>query len=137
MRWPAILRSAPHSHDPLELKKTYVLLVDDEPALRTLLADSLAMEGCNVMEASNGEEAVNAANVAERIDVVVTDIRMPHMDGITMANALRTARPDLPFVFVTGYQTDPGALGPNSRLLFKPFLPTALMKAMHELTASA
>lgn len=123
---PPVITPAPEA-------KTCVLLVDDEPAIRTLFAASLRRDGYFVVEAGGGREAVAAAKKAERIDLVVTDVRMPEMDGIEMANALREDHPEIRIVFVSGYPTDLNALGPNSRMLNKPFLRSDLMKAVQEL----
>ena len=141
MRLPAFLQPTPSAKrsvvEPAPKDKTCVLLVDDEPALRMLFAASLRRDGYHVVEAGDGEEAVEAARMAERVDLVITDIRMPKMDGIKMANALREVQPELRIVFVTGYPVDLAALGPNSCMLNKPFLRSDLMKAVHELTGAA
>lgn len=139
MKLPNFLKpveSAPQvrNAEPAPTDKTCVLLVDDESAIRTLFAASLRRGGYHVVEAEDGEDAIAAARKAERIDVVVTDIRMPKMDGISMANALREAHPGIRIVFVSGYPTDLTALGPNSCMLAKPFLSADLMKAVHQLT---
>lgn len=142
MRLPNFLQPLPPAPpvvkiEPAPKDKTCVLLVDDEAAIRTLFASSLRRDGYWVVEASNGQEAVEVAKQAERIDLVVTDVRMPKMDGIAMANALRDVQPSIRIVFVTGYPVDLGSLGPNSRMLSKPFLRADLMKAVHELTETA
>lgn len=116
--------------------KLSVLLVDDEPAFRTLLATTLSQDGYHVIEAGDGEEAVAAINKIKRVDLVVTDIRMPHIDGITMAQTLRRAQPDVPVLFITGFPTDVATPVPNSFMLSKPFLREELMQAVHHLTYS-
>lgn len=141
MKLPNFLKPVPPAPPELKVEpapkdKTCVLLVDDEQAIRQLFAASLRRDGYHVVEAANGEEAVEAAKLAERVDLVVTDIRMPKMDGVAMANALREAQPSIRIVFVSGYPTDLAALGPNSCMLSKPFLRADLMKAVHELTQS-
>ena len=141
MKLPNFLKPVPPAPPALKVEpapkdKTCVLLVDDELAIRQLFASSLRRDGYHVVEAANGEEAVEAAKLAERVDLVVTDIRMPKMDGVAMANALREAQPSIRIVFVSGYPTDLAALGPNSCMLAKPFLRADLMKAVHELTQS-
>ena len=141
MRLPGFLRPIPPTPPVLKVEpapkdKTCVLLVDDELAIRMLFAASLRRDGYHVVEAANGEEAVAAAKMAERVDLVVTDIRMPKMDGVAMANALRESQPDIRIVFVSGYPTDLSALGPNSCMLNKPFLRADLMNAVHGLVAS-
>ncbi len=141
MRLPAFLQPSPTARtsvvEPSPKDKPCVLLVDDEPAIRTLFAASLRRDGYHVVEAGDGKEAVEAARMAERVDLVITDIRMPQMDGVTMANALREAQPEIRIVFVSGYPVDLATLGPNSRMLNKPFLRADLMNAVHELTGAA
>lgn len=142
MRLPSFLQPAapapkPAAIEPAPKDKTCVLLVDDEPAIRMLFAASLRRDGYHVIEAGDGKEAVEAAKEADRIDLVVTDIRMPKMDGVAMANALRAAQPSIRIVFVSGYPVDVEALGPNSCMLSKPFLRADLMNAVHQLTDSA
>lgn len=113
---------------------TSILLVDDEPAIRSLCAASLRRDGYFVAEAGDGRSAITAAAAAGRVDVVVTDIRMPHMDGVAMAEALRAHRPGLPIVFVTGYPFDPSQIGPNDQLLNKPFMREELRRAVESAT---
>lgn len=141
MKLPAFLQPTASTAKPVEIEpapkdKTCVLLVDDEPAIRTLFAASLRRDGYHVVEAGDGAEAVEVAKKAERIDLVVTDVRMPKMSGVDMANALREVQPGIRIVFVSGYPVDPGSLGPNSRMLSKPFLRADLMKAVHDLAGT-
>lgn len=141
MRLPSFLQPAPPAEKPADVQpapkdKTCVLLVDDEPAIRSLFAASLRRDGYHVVEAGDGKEAVEVAKKAERVDLVVTDIRMPKMDGVAMANALREAQPGIRIVFVSGYPMDLDALGPNSTLLSKPFLRADLMKAVHDISGT-
>lgn len=142
MRLPGFLQPAPPPAkalpvEPAPKDKTCVLLVDDEPAIRMLFAASLRRDGYHVVEAGDGQEAVEVAKKADRIDLVITDVRMPKMNGVAMANALREAKPEIRIVFVSGYPVDLAALGPNSCMLNKPFLRADLMKAVHELTQTA
>lgn len=140
MRLPSFLQplppvAKPRPIEPAPEDKTCVLLVDDEPAIRMLFAASLRRDGYHVVEAGDGQEAIDAAKKAKRIDLVITDIRMPKMDGVAMANALREVQAGIRIVFVSGYPVDLGALGPNACMLNKPFLREDLMKTVHELTA--
>ena len=113
--------------------KLSVLLVDDEPAFRSLLAATLRMDDYHVIEACDGVQAVAAIEKVKRVDLVVTDIRMPHVDGITLARTVRKAQPGVPVLFITGYPDDLGMPVPNSSMLSKPFLRDDLMKAVHGL----
>jgi two-component system cell cycle sensor histidine kinase/response regulator CckA len=112
-----------------------VLLVDDEPVIRSLFARSLRDQGCHVLEAGDGAEAIETVAAVDRVDLVVTDIRMPKVDGILLAKLLRGAHPEIRIVFVTGYAVDDReTLGPNSILLNKPFLRSDLIAAVRRLS---
>ena len=111
---------------------TSVLLVDDEPAIRSLFAASLRRDGYHVVEAADGRAAIKALEAAGRVDVMVTDVHMPHMDGLTLADTVRASHPDLNVIFVSGYPVDHAAMGPHSRLLSKPFARTDLMNLVSE-----
>jgi two-component system response regulator PilR (NtrC family) len=79
-----------------------VLVVDDEKAMREFLTVLLEKEGHAVVAASDGEEALRV--VAERpIDLVISDLRMPKMDGIGLLAGIRERHPDLPLIMVTAY----------------------------------
>lgn len=100
---------------------TVVLMVDDEPAVRNLFALALRREGYHVVEASNGIEALEMAKKLDTLHLVVSDIVMPVMKGPEFAAKLREVRPDMKFVFVSGYLVSDD-LGPNSTMLAKPFM---------------
>ncbi len=84
-----------------------VLVVDDDPAIRLICATNLRLDGCEVIEAGDGQEALELAR-AEPPDLLLVDLSMPVLDGFGLAAALRlderTSR--LPFVFLTG-EVDP------------------------------
>jgi EAL domain-containing protein (putative c-di-GMP-specific phosphodiesterase class I) len=80
---------------------TRVLLVDDEPALRRALGRMLTSAGCDVTTAENGREAMGLVENGA-FDVVVSDIRMPTMDGLALLRGIRGWDLDLPVVFLTG-----------------------------------
>ena len=77
-----------------------VLVVDDDPAICSLLKMSLS--SFEVMTAENGKEALELLQ-SQTVDLVVTDIKMPEMDGFTLLTHLRTLRPELPVVATSGY----------------------------------
>ena len=84
-----------------------VLLVEDEDAVRKFAARALRRQGYNVLEAGNGIEALAVkAGHAGAIDLVVSDIVMPEMDGPTLLKELRGQHPDLRFIFMSGYADD-------------------------------
>jgi two-component system cell cycle sensor histidine kinase/response regulator CckA len=84
-----------------------ILLVEDEQGLRALNARGLSSRGYTVVEAGNGVEAIEALERREgKIDLVVSDVMMPEMDGPTLFKELRKRRPDIKIIFVSGYAED-------------------------------
>lgn len=79
-----------------------ILVVDDELLIRDLLYDFFQGQGWNIAVAENGERALEILDKQE-IDVVLTDLKMPDMDGIALTQKLRESHPDLPVVIMTGY----------------------------------
>lgn len=81
-----------------------ILVVDDEEAVRSLIARGLALDSHTVEMAGDGAEALEAITASEgRFDLVLSDIRMPLMDGIAMALAAKRDFPDLVILLMTGY----------------------------------
>lgn len=86
----------------------YVLLVDDEEALRRFAARVLERDGFGVFEAEDGAEALELLGTrAAAVEVVVSDIVMPRLNGVELMQALATSHPDLPVILMTGYATGP------------------------------
>lgn len=77
-----------------------VLVVEDERAIREGLADALELAGYSVVQAADGEQGLRQA-LAEDVDLVLLDIRMPGLDGLEVLERLRPARPTLPVIFLT------------------------------------
>ena len=82
-----------------------ILLVDDEESLRITLAANLELEGYEVVEAGSGEEALALAE-HERFDLVLSDIRMPGMNGVDLFRALRARRPTVPCVLMSAFSLE-------------------------------
>jgi PAS domain S-box-containing protein len=81
-----------------------ILLVEDEEAVRSFAARALRMRGYNVLEAGGGEEALEIVkDAANKIDLIITDVVMPNMDGPTMVRNVKATHPDLPVIFMSGY----------------------------------
>lgn len=82
-----------------------VLVVDDDPAIVVLLSELFcAVTGsCSVVTAGNGLEALKVLE-SSRVDVVLTDLNMPVMDGFALISRIRTAYPDMPVIVMTGSQ---------------------------------
>lgn len=79
-----------------------VLIVDDDPRIRELLSESLSAIGYQTLSAEDGQEALNALRT-ERIDCVITDIKMPELDGLTLLHHIKSERPGIPVVMITGF----------------------------------
>ncbi len=81
-----------------------ILLVEDEEAVRSFAARALRMRGYNVLEASGGEEALEIVKADDtKIDLIITDVVMPNMDGPTMVRHVKVLKPDLAVIFMSGY----------------------------------
>ncbi len=79
-----------------------ILVVDDELLIRDLLYDFFSGHGWQIAVAENGEKALEIMR-ARKIDVVLTDIKMPEMDGLALASRLRDSHPEVPVVLMTGF----------------------------------
>lgn len=81
-----------------------ILIVDDEDAMRSLVARAIALDGHEVMTAADGGEALDILIAEEGgFDLLLTDIKMPMMDGIALALAAARDFPKLPILLMTGY----------------------------------
>jgi CheY-like chemotaxis protein len=98
-----------------------ILVVDDDPNLRELLQDTLDTIGYDTIAAADGFEALEKLQ-DQMVDLVITDIRMPGMDGIGLLRKIRRQSPDLPVLFITGVES-PDIIGRASPdgFLAKPF----------------
>ena len=117
-----------------------ILLVEDEEGLRSLNARGLRSRGYSVIEASNGIEALEALEEKNgAVDLVVSDVVMPEMDGPTLLKTMRGRNPDLKIIFVSGYAEDAfeKSLPENQQFAFlpKPFTLSQLVAAVKETMA--
>ena len=118
-----------------------ILLVEDEEGLRALNARGLASRGYTVVEASNGIEAIRELEEREgAVDLVVSDVVMPEMDGPTLLKELRSRNPNLKMILVSGYAEDAFEKnlpeGGQFAFLAKPFTLKQLVAAVKEAMAS-
>jgi two-component system cell cycle sensor histidine kinase/response regulator CckA len=118
-----------------------VLLVEDEEGLRALNARGLASRGYTVLTASNGVEALEELERNEgKVDIVVSDVVMPEMDGPTLLREMRKKNPDLKMIFVSGYAEDAFQknLPPGGQFAFlpKPFTLKQLVEQVKTTLAS-
>jgi len=119
-----------------------ILLVEDEEGLRGLNARGLSSRGYTVLQAGNGVEAIEIVDRHDgEIDIVVSDVVMPEMDGPTLLKELRRRKPELKFIFVSGYAGD--AFSENTPeqekvpFLPKPFTLKQLVATVKETMASS
>jgi two-component system cell cycle sensor histidine kinase/response regulator CckA len=117
-----------------------ILLVEDEEGLRSLNARGLRSRGYSVIEASNGIEAMEALEQKDgAVDLVVSDVVMPEMDGPTLLREMRTRNPNLKIIFVSGYAEDAfeKSLPENEQFAFlaKPFALSALVEKVKQTMA--
>ena len=119
-----------------------ILLVEDEEGLRALNARGLTSRGYTVLEAGNGVEAIDVLEKIDgRVDLVVSDVVMPEMDGPTLLRELRSRDPSLKIIFVSGYAEDAfqkhlPADGQQFAFLAKPFTLKQLVAAVKETMAA-
>jgi two-component system cell cycle sensor histidine kinase/response regulator CckA len=118
-----------------------ILLVEDEEGLRALNARGLASRGYTVLEAGNGIEAIDVLERSNgQVDLVVSDVVMPEMDGPTLARELRSRNPELKIIFVSGYAEDAFQkhLPEHGQFAFlpKPFSLKELVAAVKETLAA-
>jgi two-component system cell cycle sensor histidine kinase/response regulator CckA len=119
-----------------DTKQIVVLMVDDEPAQRQLFAVALRREGYLVLEARNGAEALDVAERAGHIDLVVSDVMMPLMKGPEMATRLRERFPSVRVLFVSGFLIEED-LGHDAHVMQKPFVRKDLLKSVVEIIGPA
>ena len=112
-----------------------ILVIDDEPIVRTSCIRSLSPEGYEVKSASSGKEALELLE-NEPFNLVLLDLKMPDMDGIEVLKKIKDTWPDTKVVMITGYSTVETAvktlkLGAFS-YLEKPFTPDTLLETARE-----
>jgi len=114
-----------------------VLLVEDEDSVRTAASKALSRGGFKVVEARNGQEALQRWRERSAVDLVVSDLVMPEMGGRELARRLREDAPRLKVLFTSGYTDDAGirqgALAAGMGFLSKPFTPEALVRKAREM----
>jgi PAS domain S-box-containing protein len=102
-----------------------VLVIEDEAVVRAVVIEMLAEQGYRTLEAVDGPTGVKILRSSERIDMLVTDIGLPGMNGRQVADQARETRPGLRILFITGYAESAaiseGFLQPGMELITKPF----------------
>jgi two-component system, cell cycle sensor histidine kinase and response regulator CckA len=109
-----------------------VLLVEDEPMVRSVAERALTRHGYKVVTADNGEDALEILGRGETVDLLISDVVMPGMDGPTMVREARKSRPELKILFMSGYAEEQLRKSidiENVNFLPKPFSVTDLAEA--------
>jgi signal transduction histidine kinase len=112
-------------HAPHALDGETVLIVEDDPAVRVLVSAVLSELGYAYVEAGDADSAVPILDSAQRIDLLISDVGLPGMNGRQLAEIGRQYRPDLKVLFITGYAEHAavrgGFLDPGMQMITKPF----------------
>jgi two-component system, cell cycle sensor histidine kinase and response regulator CckA len=115
-----------------------ILLAEDEPLVRAMIATALRDRGYNVLEASNGAEALQVAqeHAAGEIQLLLSDIAMPQMNGIELARRFQDIFPDAKIMLMSGFTEEPEVRrtfpDPGIGFLPKPFLLQELAEKVRE-----
>jgi PAS domain S-box-containing protein len=122
--------------DPARGRET-ILLVEDEPAVRGLVHETLRLHGYTVLEARHGIEALlTSAKYVEPIHLLLTDVVMPQMSGPEVAEKILTVRPGIKVLYMSGYPDHPvfdqGGVSRQAGFLPKPFSPHVLAQKVRE-----
>lgn len=119
-----------------------VLVVEDHDMLRAVVVRTLRAQGYTVLEAASAAEALElAAHTEGAVDLLVTDVIMPHLSGLILAERLAAARPNVPVLYMSGY-SEQNVLQHHrttarATLLPKPFAPSALANKVREVLDGA
>ena len=98
------------------------LVVDDEPVVRRFIRRLLESDACGIVEAADGQAALRLIEQNRpAVDLVLTDLRMPGIDGFDLLEVLAAHRPDLPVLCMSGFPTFAGGPMPRVPFLAKPF----------------
>lgn len=117
--------------------RSCILVVDDDEALRSLLASLLRSRGYEVLEASDGSEGLESARRRLReILLVLSDVCMPGMTGIDLARQLTEVQPAIRVVLMSGTETGALAMKRGWTFLQKPFSPCALLQTVRQVLSA-
>ena len=121
------------------LKPAHILIVEDEQPIRSMLCASLSQGGYDVEEAANGAQARELLE-QDHFDMVLTDLKMPIMDGEALIRWIRERDASLPIIVMSGYMDDAvvsrlDSLGVRYRIT-KPFRPRVLKELLLDALAS-
>ena len=133
-----------YSHGPplnsqwhMKMQKV-VLVVDDDTSVRAYVKAALKSEGFRTLEAEDGELGLELVRkIGSDIDLVISDIKMPKLDGIQLANLVRAEFPKIPIILVSGYVDVALENQPWVEFIPKPFLLSTLLNIVRKMVAMA
>jgi len=115
-----------------------VLVVDDDTSVRAYLKAALKREGFLTLEAGDGQLGLELVRrIGSDIDLVISDIKMPKLDGIQLANLVRAEFPKIPIILISGYTDVSLENQPWVEFIPKPFLLSALLNIVRKMVAMA
>lgn len=103
-----------------------VLVVDDEPLVLEVTVSMLEDMGCDVVTAANGKGALDQLSADLRIEILITDVNMPNMDGFALAHSAMGIRKQLKVILMSGQESD----GHGFPVIRKPFQPEDLRRTL-------
>jgi CheY-like chemotaxis protein len=114
-----------------------ILVVDDEPSLLQFVVMILTQNGHTIISATNGIEALMVySSYRSEVHLVLTDVLMPGMNGIELAERLRALHPAVKIVLMSGFVPDDIKVPKDLQLITKPFLPDQLVAAVEQTLAA-
>ncbi|UCD63438.1 MAG: response regulator [Candidatus Zixiibacteriota bacterium] len=117
------------------MEQRSILVVDDELLIRDLLYDFFTEQGWDITIAESGEKALEILRNKE-VDLLLTDLKMPDMDGLALTDRVRASYPDMPVVIMTGYPSVDSAVSALRQkvadYIIKPFNINQLYKSVEE-----
>ena len=120
---------------PVPIRAPTVLVVEDEEGVRQLMRRTLEAAGYRVCEADDGFQALSVLLQGRQVDLVLTDVQMPRMDGCELAAHMAALAIKLPILFVTGYVNEPESGALPGPVLTKPFRPEQLVAFVRQAQA--
>jgi CheY-like chemotaxis protein len=122
---------------PLARGSETILLVEDADALRALIREMLEAAGYTVLEYADPQAALHRVTTLDApVGLLLTDVVMPRLSGPDLARGVRTTRPEINVLFMSGYSDEAtglqGALGPGTQFIQKPFTADALLAKVRE-----
>lgn len=121
--------------ESVPVRSLTVLVVEDEDGMRLLMRQVLEGAGYQVCEADEGFQALSVLLQGRPVDLVVSDIRMPRMDGYELAAHMLALAIKVPILFVTGYVNELDATVLPGPVLAKPFEPEQLLASVRQMQA--